>query len=93
MNGTDFEVTTLRIDRVTDGRHAEVDFTRDWRLDAERRDLTINAMALSLDGTLYDYFDGRGDLDRKRVAFVGDARARIAEDYYVYCDTFDSTVE
>ena len=81
INGADFEVTTLRIDRVTDGRHAEVDFTRDWRLDAGRRDLTINAMALSFDGTLYDYFDGRGDLEKKRVAFVGDARARIKEDY------------
>ena len=82
MNGgRDYEITTLRVDRVTDGRHAQVDFTRDWRVDAERRDLTINAMALGMDGTLYDYFDGRGDLERRRVAFVGDARARISEDY------------
>jgi tRNA nucleotidyltransferase (CCA-adding enzyme) len=81
INGADFEVTTLRVDRVTDGRHAEVDFTRDWRLDAERRDLTINAMALGFDGTLHDYFNGQCDLEKRRVAFVGNAKARIKEDY------------
>ena len=81
VNRKDVEVTTLRIDRVTDGRHAEVDFTKDWRLDAERRDLTINAMYLDFDGVLFDYFEGQRDLKERRVAFVGDARARIKEDY------------
>ncbi|XP_019881349.2 CCA tRNA nucleotidyltransferase 1, mitochondrial isoform X2 [Aethina tumida] len=76
-----FEVTTLRIDVVTDGRHAKVEFTTDWLLDALRRDLTINSMYLGLDGSVYDYFYGYDDLKSKRVAFVGDAVTRIQEDY------------
>ncbi|XP_019618210.1 PREDICTED: CCA tRNA nucleotidyltransferase 1, mitochondrial-like isoform X1 [Branchiostoma belcheri] len=80
-NKENFEVTTLRVDVVTDGRHAEVEFTTDWKIDAERRDLTINSMFLGLDGTLYDYFDGWTDLQNRRVAFVGDATKRIQEDY------------
>ena len=76
-----FEVTTLRIDKVTDGRHAEVEFTKDWMIDAERRDLTINSLFLDLDGTVYDFFGGKEDLDAQRIAFVGSADARIKEDY------------
>lgn len=76
-----FEITTLRIDVVTDGRHAEVEFTKDWKLDANRRDLTINSMFLDLDGTVLDYFYGYDDLEKKRVVFVGDAAVRIQEDY------------
>ena len=76
-----FEVTTLRIDVVTDGRHAEVEFTKNWKLDSNRRDLTINSMFLDLDGSVYDYFYGYDDLQKKRVAFVGDASTRIREDY------------
>ncbi|KAG7297902.1 hypothetical protein JYU34_018657 [Plutella xylostella] len=76
-----FEVTTLRIDMVTDGRHAEVEFTTDWKLDANRRDLTINSMFLGFDGSVYDYFFGYDDLQKRRVAFVGDADVRIKEDY------------
>ncbi|XP_060527759.1 CCA tRNA nucleotidyltransferase 1, mitochondrial isoform X2 [Cylas formicarius] len=76
-----FEVTTLRIDVVTDGRHAEVQFTTDWLLDALRRDLTINSMFLGLDGSVYDYFYGYDDLKKKRVVFVGSATTRIQEDY------------
>jgi len=81
VNKQDFEVTTLRIDTETDGRHAKVQFTHDWKLDAERRDLTFNAMSLGLDGSLYDYFGGREDLFNHRVRFVGDSRSRIQEDY------------
>ena len=81
INHKDYEVTTLRIDRVTDGRHATVEFTKDWRVDAERRDLTINAMSLDMEGNLYDYFDGQKHLAEKKVVFVGDARKRIREDY------------
>ncbi|XP_068745280.1 CCA tRNA nucleotidyltransferase 1, mitochondrial-like [Montipora capricornis] len=81
VNKQDFEVTTLRIDAETDGRHAKVQFTNDWKLDAERRDLTINAMSLGLDGSLYDYFGGRNDLLGRRVKFVGDPKLRIEEDY------------
>lgn len=76
-----FEITTLRLDVATDGRYAEVAFTDDWRADAARRDFTFNAMSLSPEGDLYDYFGGRADLEAGRVRFVGDAARRIAEDY------------
>uniref|UniRef100_A0A6V7KST5 Poly A polymerase head domain-containing protein n=1 Tax=Bracon brevicornis TaxID=1563983 RepID=A0A6V7KST5_9HYME len=76
-----FEITTLRIDVVTDGRHADIEFTKDWILDANRRDLTINSMFLDFDGNVYDYFYGYDDLMKKRIAFVGDAATRICEDF------------
>lgn len=76
-----FEVTTLRIDVRTDGRHAEVEFTTDWLLDANRRDLTINSMFLGFDGKVYDYFFGYEDLQNRRVVFVGEPANRIQEDY------------
>jgi len=79
--GKGFEVTTLRRDVATDGRHAVVAFTDDWAVDASRRDFTINAMSATRDGTVFDYFGGREDLATGRVRFVGVARARIAEDY------------
>ena len=65
-----FEVTTLRHDLETDGRYAKVGFTDDWQADAARRDLTINAMSLAPDGTLYDPFGGADDLAAGRVRFV-----------------------
>lgn len=77
----DYEITTLRIDQITDGRHAIVQFTSDWKLDSSRRDLTINSMSLGFDGTLYDYFDGQRHLKEKKILFVGDANSRIQEDY------------
>lgn len=80
-NGDAFEVTTLRIDRETDGRHAIVTFTDDWVADAARRDFTINAISLSLDGVLHDPFDGEVDLAAGRIRFVGDPSERIREDY------------
>ncbi|XP_066262147.1 CCA tRNA nucleotidyltransferase 1, mitochondrial isoform X2 [Euwallacea similis] len=80
-NKENFEITTLRVDVVTDGRHAEVIFTTDWLLDSLRRDLTINSMFLGLDGSLYDYFFGYDDLQKRRVTFVGNAETRIQEDY------------
>lgn len=81
IDGEPFEVTTLRVDVETDGRHAEVEFTRDFRKDAERRDLTINAMSMDMNGELYDYFDGLHHTRMKRIEFVGDADQRIREDY------------
>ncbi|XP_036387800.1 CCA tRNA nucleotidyltransferase 1, mitochondrial [Megalops cyprinoides] len=81
LHNENFEVTTLRVDVQTDGRHAEVEFTTDWQKDAERRDLTINSMFLGLDGTLYDYFRGYEDLQNRKVRFVGSAAQRIQEDY------------
>lgn len=75
-----FEVTTLREDVETDGRHATVAFTDDWQADAARRDFTINALYADADGQVYDYFDGRADLDQGCVRFIGDPTARIQED-------------
>lgn len=76
-----FEVTTLRCDVETHGRHATVAFTQDWLEDAKRRDFTINALYANSDGTLYDPLDGLADLHARRVRFIGDAVARIREDY------------
>lgn len=81
IDGEPIEITTLRIDTETDGRHAQVQFTNDWRQDAERRDLTFNAMSMELDGTLHDYFDGVEDLRNGTARFVGDADLRMQEDY------------
>jgi poly(A) polymerase len=81
VDGHGFEVTTLRRDVETDGRHAVVAFTANWRQDASRRDFTINAMSIARDGTLFDYFGGAADLQAGRVRFVGDPATRIAEDY------------
>jgi poly(A) polymerase len=75
------EITTLRRDEETDGRHAVVAFTNDWREDAARRDFTINAMSMTRDGAVFDYFDGTSDLSAGRLRFVGDPAARVAEDY------------
>jgi poly(A) polymerase/tRNA nucleotidyltransferase (CCA-adding enzyme) len=75
------EVTSLRRDVATDGRHAEVEWIGDWREDAARRDFTINAMSMGRDGVLHDYFSGREDLAAGRVRFVGEASERLAEDY------------
>jgi poly(A) polymerase len=80
-DGRNFEITTLRRDVACDGRHAEVEFTDDFALDAARRDFTINAMSCDAAGRLYDYFGGRADLAAGRIRFVGEAAARIAEDY------------
>ncbi|VDN07833.1 unnamed protein product [Thelazia callipaeda] len=76
-----FEITTLRIDILCDGRRAEVEFTTDWQLDANRRDLTVNSLFLDFDGTVIDYFGGINDLENRRIIFVGDANQRIQEDY------------
>jgi poly(A) polymerase len=76
-----FEVTTLRRDVETDGRHATVAFTDNWAEDAGRRDFTINALYCDSDGTLFDPLGGAADLSPTRVRFIGDARARIREDY------------
>ena len=76
-----FEVTSLRRDVATDGRHAVVAYSRDWREDAARRDFTINALYAAADGEVFDYHGGIEDLAAGRVRFVGDAKVRIAEDY------------
>ena len=75
------ELTTLRQDMDTDGRHAVVSFGQDWATDAARRDFTFNSIYLAADGTLFDPFDGRADLAAGRVRFIGTAAARIEEDH------------
>jgi poly(A) polymerase len=79
--GRPFEVTTLREDVETFGRHAKVAFGRDWKRDAERRDFTMNALSAEDDGTVHDYAGGLADIAARRVRFIGDADKRIAEDY------------
>lgn len=77
-----YEITTLRIDKATDGRHAEVAFTEDWKGDAARRDFTINALYADADGTLHDPTGaGLADIEARCVRFIGKAAARIEEDY------------
>jgi poly(A) polymerase len=75
-----FEITTLRKDVSTDGRHAEVAFTDDWKEDAQRRDFTMNALYADANGTITDYFNGIADAQNGVVRFIGDAQTRIRED-------------
>jgi poly(A) polymerase len=91
--GVPHQVTTLRRDVATDGRHAVVAFTDNWAEDARRRDFTINALYCGADGTLHDPLGGYGDLLARRVRFIGDASARIAEDYLRILRFFRFTAE
>ena len=81
LDSEPFEITTLRADTETDGRHAEVEFVTNWEEDAKRRDLTYNAMSMDMEGNVFDYFNGMDDLQDKVSKFVGDAEQRITEDY------------
>ena len=76
-----FEITSLRSDIKTDGRHAEIEFTTDWIKDAERRDFTINSIYADINGNLFDPFDGKKDLENGLIKFVGEPEKRIKEDY------------
>lgn len=79
--GATFEVTTLREDIDTDGRHAEVRFGKDWQKDADRRDLTINGLYADVDGNVIDLVGGLADIETANVRFIGNAEQRIEEDY------------
>ncbi len=81
VDGLPTEVTTLRHDVETHGRHATVAFTDDWVQDASRRDFTMNALYCDADGTVYDPLGGYQDVISRRVRFIGDATTRIREDY------------
>jgi len=81
VQGQPFEVTTLRKDIETNGRHAKVAFGTDWKTDAERRDFTINALYATADGDVIDYVGGLTDIETKTLRFIGDAEERIREDY------------
>ena len=76
-----FEITTLREDISTDGRHAKIQFSKDWKEDASRRDFTINSIYSDREGNLFDPFDGRKDLENGLVKFIGNSDIRIKEDY------------
>jgi len=78
--GHPFQITTLRKDVETYGRHAQVAFTDDWQADAARRDFTMNALYADADGRVYDYFSGVADARAGRVRFIGEPGQRIAED-------------
>ena len=76
-----FEITTLRQDIISDGRHAKVKFSKDWKEDASRRDFTINSIYSDKDGNLFDPYDGKKDLENGCVNFIGEVDKRIKEDY------------
>ena len=76
-----FEITTLRKDVSTDGRHAKVEFTNNWKDDASRRDFTINAIYSDAEGNLFDPYNGKKDLEEGFINFIGDVNKRIQEDY------------
>ena len=81
LNNNKFEITSLRKDVDTDGRHAKVEFSKNWKEDASRRDLTINSIYADLEGNLFDPYDGRKDLENGKINFIGDIETRIKEDY------------
>ena len=76
-----FEITSLREDVETDGRHAQVKFSTNWKKDATRRDFTINAIYADVDGNLFDPFNGKDDLEKGIIRFIGNPEERIKEDY------------
>ena len=81
LNKIKFEVTTLRKDLKTDGRHAQVSYTDDWQIDSNRRDFTINSIYMNQKGKIFDPQSGLSDLKNKIVKFIGDPAKRIEEDY------------
>jgi tRNA nucleotidyltransferase/poly(A) polymerase len=81
IENQNFEITSLRKDIATDGRHAEVLFTKDWNEDSGRRDFTINSIYADIDGNIFDPNDGANDLKNGIVRFIGNPEKRIKEDY------------
>ena len=81
IENDNFEITSLREDIETDGRHAEVKFSKDWKKDASRRDFTINSIYSDIEGNIFDPFNGKDDLEKGIVKFIGEPELRIKEDY------------
>ena len=81
LDGYKFEITSLREDIFTDGRHAKVKFSKNWKEDASRRDFTINSIYSDKDGNLFDPYEGKKDLENGFVNFIGNIDKRIKEDY------------
>ena len=76
-----FEITSLREDISTDGRHAQVKFSKDWKKDASRRDFTINAIYSDIEGNIFDPYNGKDDLEKGVINFIGNPEIRVQEDY------------
>jgi poly(A) polymerase len=93
VSGRPFEVTSLRQDVETDGRRAKVRFSRDFAGDAQRRDFTVNALSMNLQGQLFDYVGGLADIEARRLRFIGDPTQRIREDYLRILRFFRFTAE
>ena len=87
LNKKRFEITTLRKDISTDGRHANVEFTSSWEQDAQRRDFTINAIYADIEGRIFDPQNGISDLRNGKIKFIGSPKDRIQEDYSKYIST------
>jgi len=81
LNNQKFEITSLRKDINQKGRHSDIVYTNDWKIDAERRDFTVNAIYLTSDGGFVDYFGGLKDLEENKIKFIGDIEKRITEDF------------
>jgi poly(A) polymerase len=81
IDNNKYEITSLRKDISTDGRHAKVEFSIDWKEDAARRDFSINSIYSDKDGNLFDPYNGKKDLEEGNVNFIGDAESRVKEDY------------
>ena len=81
VNGFKFEITSLRKDIITDGRHAKVEYTNNWKEDAERRDFTFNSIYANINGEIFDPFNGKNHLRSGKIFFIGDPDKRIKEDY------------
>ena len=81
INKKKFEITSLRKDLETDGRHAKVEFSNDWYEDATRRDFTINSIYADINGNLFDPFNGKENIETGKIKFIGDEEKRIKEDY------------
>ena len=81
INNIKFEITSLRKDIETDGRHAKIEFSNNWKEDASRRDFTINSIYADIEGNLFDPFEGKKDLKIGKINFIGNAEIRIKEDY------------
>ena len=81
INEKKFEITSLRKDVETDGRHAKIEFLTDWFEDASRRDFSINSIYADIDGNLYDPFNGKQNIENGEIHFIGEEEKRIKEDY------------
>ena len=81
LNKQKFEITSLREDINQQGRHTNIRYTKNWKIDSQRRDFTMNSIYLSSDGTLHDYYNGQEHIADQKLQFIGDVEQRVQEDY------------